>query len=147
MISYAFFRWRPRMWAWPVIAFGILWPPTQNAILQGNTNLWVAAGVAGGLLWGWPAVLIILKPTFAPLVIIGFGRRSWWLAWALMAGLAVVMWSMWLDYVTIIQNTTIPWTYSLGGLPSVAIVVAAYIGRSTGAGLSADGSLGRWIRR
>ena len=38
----------------------------------------VAAGVAAGLLWGGPAVLIVLKPTFAPLALVGFGRR--WLA-------------------------------------------------------------------
>jgi len=88
------------------------------------------AGVAGGLLWGWPAAVIVFKPSFAPFMLIGVRRRSWWLAIALVALLAVVMLPEWFRYVTALQNLESPGlVYSLGDLPLLLVPVIAWAAR------------------
>ncbi len=44
------------------------------------------AAVCGGLLLGWPAALVLVKPTLAPFMLIGARDRRWW---AVLGGLLV----------------------------------------------------------
>jgi hypothetical protein len=36
---------------WPILALILLFPKTPNQILYGNTDMWVAAAIAGGVRW------------------------------------------------------------------------------------------------
>ena len=42
-------------------------------------------------MWRWPAILLTLKPTFAPLAVIGITERRWWLTLAALLLLSVPM--------------------------------------------------------
>ena len=130
VLVYAFVRWRPALWSWPVMLATLIWPNTADALWAGSSTLWVVAGVAGGLLWGWPAAVIAFKPSFAPFMLIGLRQRSWWIAVVLVAVLAVVMLPEWFRYVSALQNLESPGlVYSLGDLPLLLVPVIAWVAR------------------
>jgi hypothetical protein len=129
-LGYAFRRWRPTAWTWPLLAFGLVWPQTQGAILLGSTDMWIAAAIAGGFLWGWPAAIVALKPSFLPLALAGAPRRLWWAGWAVMALISLPLLPLWADYLVTLRNSGIPWTYSLLNLPLPLMPVMAWAGRT-----------------
>ena len=130
VLAYALWRWRPGRWAWAGIALCLAWPTTLDMILIGNTNLWASAGVAAGLLWGWPAVLLVLKPSLAPLALIGARRRSWFVAAMLLAVVSLPLLPLWLDYIGTLHSTGLPLRHVAYGVPLVLIPVAAWAGRT-----------------
>lgn len=103
----------------------LAWPRAIGAYWFGNTDIWAVAGVAGGLRWGWPAMLLLIKPTLAPIALVGARHRSFWLAIALLLVFLLVSYPMWLDYATAISNVSVPWSYSLGSLPLLLIPLVA----------------------
>ena len=68
----------PAPWAWVAMLVLLMWPRANAAFLFGNTDMWMAAGVAAGLIWGWPALILTLKPTLLPFALLGANRRAWW---------------------------------------------------------------------
>jgi hypothetical protein len=123
-------RWRPEPWTWPILALCLVYPRTLSLIIYGNPSMWIAAGVAAGLLWGWPAVLVTLKPTLAPFALIGCRHRSWWIAGAGLAILSLLFVPGWIQYANALQNLRgQEWTYSLGDIPMVILPVVAWVGR------------------
>jgi hypothetical protein len=130
VLAYALVRWRPSLWAWPLIVEALLWTNTADAVLAGGSNMWVVAGLAGGLIWGWPAALIAFKPSFVPFMLVGAGRRSWWIAVGLVIILALAMLPEWFRYVTVLRNVQSPGLlYSVGGLPLLLVPVIAWVAR------------------
>jgi hypothetical protein len=128
---------RPAPIAWPLLALVLIWPRTQTAFLFGNTDLWMAAAVAGGLRWGWPAALLVVKPTFLVFAVVGLRRREFWIALAALAVVSIPMAALWLDYVQAMRNVTIDADYSLGSLPLVlAPLVAWFLRTRSGASLA-----------
>ena len=85
LLAYALYRWRPSPWAWAAIAILMIWPRSIGAFLYGNSDIWVMTAVTGGLLVGWPLVLILLKPSFAPLLLLRARDRSLWIAAGVLA--------------------------------------------------------------
>ena len=69
---------RPTRWIYPLIALLMIWPRSTGGLIVGNTDMWVCAFVALGLRYGWPALPIAIKPSFAPLMLVGIRHRSWW---------------------------------------------------------------------
>ncbi len=120
---------RPALWTWPLVAAGIAYPQTVSQLIYGNTNMWVAAGIAAGVRWGWPSVLVLLKPSLAPFAFIGAGRRRWWAALAILALASVPFGALWLDYTTAMRNSSLSWTYALVNLPLMFVPVVAWLGR------------------
>jgi len=51
IIGYVVWWCRPVAWMWPVLALIVLFPKTPAQILFGNTDMWVAAAIAGGVRW------------------------------------------------------------------------------------------------
>jgi hypothetical protein len=47
-VGYGIYRWKPRIWTWPLIAFALWWPGTWQAVIYGSTALWITAFIAGG---------------------------------------------------------------------------------------------------
>jgi hypothetical protein len=130
ILAYALVRWRPAMWAWPLMLATLIWPNTADSLWAGSSNLWMVAGVTGGLLWGWPAAVIAFKPSLAPFMLIGVRRRSWWVAIAAVALLALVMLPEWSRYVSALRNLESPGlVYSLGDLPLLLVPVIAWAAR------------------
>ena len=130
VIGYAFWRWRPGPWTWAVLALCIGGGWTMFSLMVGNSNIWVVAGICAGLLWGWPAILVVLKPTLAPLALLGIRRRSWWIALAVAAALSLPLIGQWLDYVAVVRDSTAPLTYSFGAWPTYLIPFIAWAGRT-----------------
>ncbi len=125
----AIVRLRPSAWAWPLMAACLLWPRSTGSLLAGNTDIWAMTAVATGAAWGWPVVLLAIKPTFAPLGLVAIRARSTWIAAAVLAVISLPMIPLWLDWLAVITNAHLSWTYSLLNLPLVCIGAIAYLGR------------------
>ena len=128
--AYSVWRLQPATWAWMVM-FGLLaWPRAIGAYLFGNTDIWMAAILAAGLVWGWPLVLLIMKPTFLPLALLGVRRRAWWVAVTILAATSLLMLPLWIDYITSVLNMrSMSLAYSLGSIPLLSVPVVAWIAR------------------
>ena len=120
----------PKPWAYVLMLLLLMWPRAVGAFLFGNTDMWAMAGVAAGVRWGWPAVLLLLKPTFAPFALIGIRQKRWWVALLALCAFSLLQLPLWFDYLTAMRNTTLdPW-YSLGSFPLLLIPLVAWMGRS-----------------
>jgi hypothetical protein len=128
VIGYAFWRWRPHLSSLAVAVLLLSTPKMLSAVVMGNTDMWLTAAVAGGLLWGWPAVFVLLKPTLAPFALIGIRRRAWWAALGVMA-LSLAMLPLWLDYLTAMRNIQISPLYSWTSIPLLVAPVVAWADR------------------
>lgn len=117
---------RPARWAWVLMLVLLAWPRSIADVLTGNTDMWVVAIVAAAIRWGWPAVFVTIKPTFAPIVLLG-ARRPWHTAIAIvsLAVVALAAGPLWFDYATVISNVTIDPGYSLISTPLLLIPIVA----------------------
>lgn len=130
ILAVSVLQWRPVLWAWPLIGLALAWPRTPSMLVNGNTDLWVAAFVALGCRLGWPSVLVVIKPSLFPLAFIGVRRVAWWLAAALLASASVPFGSLWIDWLAVVRNSPGGLGYSLLGLPLVLLPLVAWLGRS-----------------
>jgi hypothetical protein len=125
----AVWRLRPSPWTWPVMAACLVWPRSTGAILAGNSDLWAMAAVAAGAVWGWPAVLLAIKPTFAPLGILALRRKSAWGAAGILGITMLPLAPLWFDWLAVIWNSGLGLGYSVPNLPLVMIGAVAFLGR------------------
>lgn len=125
--GYTIASWRPGPWAIAGMLLLLAWPRAFSAFLYGNTDMWMMAGVAAGLRWGWPAALVTLKPTLAPFALVGIRHRSWWVAVAVGVVFVALTFPLWLDYVTAMRNLRADIGYSLGSIPLLLVPVVARI--------------------
>lgn len=131
ILGYVTWWYRPKPPAVLLMACLMLWPRSLGPFIYGGTDMWVAAGVAAGLRWGWPAALIALKPSFLPLAIVGVRHRSFWVAAAVLALITLPMLG---DYITAMRNLHISAEYSLGALPFMFVPIVAWLGQTRGRG-------------
>jgi len=134
-VIWTVWRLRPRSWAWPLLALVLALPKTWVVLFYGNTDMWLTAFVAGAVLWAWPAVLITIKPSLVFLVAIGITRRSWWGAAVIFALLNVPLIPLWLEWISVIRNSTATFEYSLANLPLITLPVVAWLASSRRLGL------------
>lgn len=130
--TWAVVRHRPRPLAIAVILFCLTNPTVHSTLFWGNPGMWFVAALALGTHYGWPAVLILMKPTLAPFALFGIWRRSWWLALAGLALVSLLFLPMWPDYITVLRNADHPSgiAYSIAQVPAMLIPLAAWFGRS-----------------
>lgn len=131
IIAWTLIRLRPAPWTWAILAIAALWPRTPALIFYGNPGMWMVALICLALWRPWAGPLILLKPSLAPFALLGFGRRSWFVALALVVASAIPFGSLWLDYLTVLQNSHVPLTYSLLDLPLTLAPLIAFLGRTT----------------
>jgi hypothetical protein len=120
--------WRPGLPGWTAILACIAVPSTFETFAYGNPAMWVAAFLALGTIWGWPSVLVALKPTLFPFMLVGVRKRSWWLAAGGLVLLSLAFLPMWFDYAKVLLNARGPLVsplYSLGNVPLMLIPLAA----------------------
>jgi hypothetical protein len=122
-------RLRPAPWTWPLLAMVAFWPRTPALFLYGNPGMWMVAFICLALWRAWAGPLVLLKPSLAPYALLGFGRRSWWIALAVVVAASIPFGALWLDYLTVLQNSRVPLTYSLLDLPLTLAPVIAFLGR------------------
>jgi len=74
-------------------------------------------------------VLLVLKPSYLPLALMGVRWRSWWIAAAAVAVLCLPFGGLWFDFAMVLRGSPVePW-YSLLNLPYVAIPIFGWLGR------------------
>jgi hypothetical protein len=119
---------RPAPWTWPILAAIALWPRTPALIFYGNPGMWIVMFVCLALRFPWAGPLVLLKPSLAPFALIGFGRRSWFLALALVVAASLPFGALWIDYVTVLRNADLSHSYSLLDLPLLLAPLVAWLG-------------------
>lgn len=122
--------WRPGPVAWLAIAACLFFPITGVKLWHGNPGIWFMAAVAGGLRFGWPSAMVLLKPTLLPFALIGVHRRRWWLAVAGLALASLPFLPLWPDYLAAMLHarSDLGLLYSLNEVPLLAIPVLAWLG-------------------
>jgi hypothetical protein len=119
---------RPNPLALGLIVIALLSRTSVYAWWVGNPGIWLAAAVAAATIWG-TGPLVLFKPSYFPLAMIGFARRGWW-AGAAVLGLAVlVTLPLWADYLTVMRNAPGLGYSVLGDIPLVAVPLLAWMGR------------------
>ena len=73
--------------------------------------------------------MILFKPAFAPFALIGIKRRRWWVAMGVLCLAALPFGAMWLDYATVIRNSSLSASYGLINLPLMVAPLIAWVGR------------------
>lgn len=130
-VSLYVLRWlQPKPWALLGMAVLFVWPQSIAAFLFGNTNIWAVACLFAGIRWGWPAALLVLKPTLAPFCLVFVRRRAFWIGLAVLGLVSLPLLPPWLDYVTAMRGAVIPLSYSFGVLPLLLVPMVAWAGRS-----------------
>jgi len=132
IVAWAVIRDRPAPWTWPLMALCLAYIPTTVKIVHFNPFIWAAAAVALGLFYGWPALLVLIKPSIAPFALVGVRHRSWWIGLAIVAAYSVLFASMWRDYLTVLTNSRSDGGlfYSLSDVPFLLVPIIAYVGRT-----------------
>jgi hypothetical protein len=130
VLGFTLYRWRPSPWAWVAILVLMMWPRSIGGYLYGNTTMWTSAGLAAGLAWGWPVVLLAIKPSVAPFALLALRHRSAWVAGLVVAVLSLPMLPLWLDYLTVMRNqTSTHLVVILGDVPLMLVPLVAWWGR------------------
>lgn len=132
VVAATLWRLRPALWTWPIMAALFAWPRGVSNLIYGNSDMWIATFICGGLLLAWPAVLVLIKPSVLPFALIGSRRRSWWVAAGLLALLSLAMIELWREFVVALHNSDAEWYYSLDDMPPLFIPVVAWLGRRDG---------------
>jgi hypothetical protein len=127
MVGFVIWYLRPVAWSWPILALVIALPKTISAAIYGNSDLWVAAAVAGGVVLGWPAILAVFKPSLVYFAVIGINRISWWFMAAILVVLSLPLLPLWLQWPTVIANSTSGALYSIGNLPFMCLPILAWL--------------------
>ncbi len=122
--------WRPADWTWPVMAALLVFSRFHIPLIVGNTDLWVWAAIALGLRLAWPALLIVVKPSLFPFMLIGIRHRSWWIGAIVVAVLAIPFGSLWFDWIAVIRNAPKDVTYSLANVPWLIVPIIAWAART-----------------
>ena len=132
VVAWAVVRDRPAPWTWPLMALCLAYIPTTVKIVHFNPFIWAAAAVALGLIYGWPSLLVLIKPSLAPFAFVGIRHRSWWFGLAILIAYVLVFGAMWSDYLTVLTNSRneVGLLYSLSDVPLLLIPIIAYLGRT-----------------
>lgn len=119
-IPLAIIGWNVRgapWWAWPLLSALLVYPRTWAMLLYGTPTLWMLAAIA----CGWSA-LALVKPTLAPVALLGVRDRRWWVTVAALVILTLPL--PWMDYIKAMAHARNEFglLYPLGELP-IALVL------------------------
>ena len=119
---------RPAAWTWPIIAACFVFPYTSIRFVTGNPAMWLAVFETLGLRYGFPAAVVLLKPTMAPFALIGI-RSRWW--WVLAAILGVATLPTLVQYIQVVRDAKIgdSWLYPFFDVPLFLTPIVAWLGR------------------
>lgn len=122
---------RPRHEVWPLIALCLAWPTTLLKLWTGNPVIWSAAALAMGVLYWWPSVFVLIKPSLFPFALFGSNRRTWWAALGVFVLLCLPFGAMWADWVaTLVNSSGGGLLYSTLEIPMLLLPLVAWAGRT-----------------
>jgi hypothetical protein len=133
--------WQPARWTWPIMALQLNWPRFGGAVIVGNTDLWVVFFIAAGLRFGWPVLLLVIKPSIAPFAIVDVAAllradaipvRRWREIFVAAGALAVVgalFGRLWLEWLSVVRNSPADPLYSIAAIPWLTIPMVGWIAR------------------
>ena len=105
----------------------------SRTLVAGNTDMWVSAVVALGLQFGWPVAFLLLKPSSAPLMLIGL--RAWkpFLVTGILVIAELALLPLLQQYLVAISNAGAGASvlYSLPSAPLLLLPVVAWAFRTT----------------
>jgi hypothetical protein len=128
--GWAIRRLRPRPAVWPLLALCVAWPTTLLKTWTGNPVIWSMAAMALGVVYAWPSVVVLLKPSLAPFALFGAGRRSWWIAAFVLVLACVPFGGMWTDWVgSVVNSRGGGLLYSALEIPMLLLPLIAWLGR------------------
>lgn len=125
--SWALVQLQPHPAAWLGIILLLGLPESREPIFWGNPVIWAVAAEAGGFLYGWPGVLVLIKPTLAPFALAGAPSRSWLIALGALVLVNLALLPMWFQWVTVIQGSSLSADYSFSQYPLMAIPLVAWL--------------------
>jgi hypothetical protein len=123
---------RPEPWAWPVLAALFASNDTAQMLISGTPTTWIAMFVAIGTVWRPAFALVVLKPTLAPLALLGVRHRGWWIVTLALGAVSLLMLPMWLDYIRVITNARGPLATPLYSVKDVPLVVLPAVAWASG---------------
>lgn len=130
LTAWAIARMRPAPWALAIAGGICTTHAVQAPIFWGTPVIWLAPAVAWGLLLGWPAAFVMIKPTLAPFALAGLTRpRAFLLGIVLFAALGLPFTTMWLDWLTAIRNSDLGALYAYTQNLLLVVPVVAWLGR------------------
>ena len=132
VLAWALWRLRPHPAAVLAILLVLGTPYAREDIFWGNPVMWMVAAEAAGFVLGWPAVLVLLKPSLGPFALAGFPRRSWFVALAVLGLVNLPLLPMWADWVAVIRNAQLGPDFSLHQFPLMAVPLIAWLGSRRG---------------
>jgi hypothetical protein len=130
VVGWCVVAWRPADWTWPLMVALLALTRFHIPLIVGNSDLWVWAGVAAGLRYAWPALLIAIKPSLFFFMFIGSRHRSWWIAAVVVGLLCIPFGSLWLDWVAVVRNAPKDLSYSLLDVPWLIVPIIAWAART-----------------
>jgi hypothetical protein len=132
VVSWVVRRLRPRPEVWPVLALCVAWPTTLLKTWTGNPVMWSVAALSLGVIYAWPSLGVLLKPSLAPFALVGANRRSWWYGLALLVAISIPFGQLWLDWARAVLNSTGGGIlYSALEAPMLALPLIAWLGRTS----------------
>lgn len=118
---------RPPLWAWAVIGGLISFERSLNVFVYGNPSMWVVAAIAAGTLFWWPFALVVAKPSFTPIALLGIRHRSWWIAVVIFGLVSIPFARVWLDWFAVVRNSNVSLIYNLPTLPLMLAPLVAWL--------------------
>jgi hypothetical protein len=86
---------------------------------------------------GWPAVIVLVKPTLALFILSGMGRPKGLAIGLILFGiLALPYGTMWLDWLTAIRNSDLDASYAVTQNALLVLPIIAWVSSSRSAGPS-----------
>ncbi|HLY12729.1 MAG TPA: hypothetical protein VKR24_00135, partial [Candidatus Limnocylindrales bacterium] len=129
-VVFALARLRPQPIVWPFLALCLAWPPTLVKVVTGNPVIWAVAALSLGVVYAWPSVLVLIKPSLFPFAFFGANRRSWWITLGVLAVVSVPFGFLWLDWIhSILNSQGGGLAYSIQEIPILAFPLIAWAGR------------------
>lgn len=129
--GWAIRRLRPRPEVWPLLALCVAWPTTLLKTWTGNPVIWSMAAMALGVLYAWPSVFVLLKPSLAPFALFGAWRRSWWITAAAFFVACLPFGALWADWLASVVNSRGGGPlYSALEIPMLLLPLVAWLGRT-----------------
>ena len=127
LVMYVVWWCKPVAFGWTLLLLILALPKGPAQILFGNSDMWIAAFIAGGVRWSWPAVLVSIKPSLGFFGLLGIASKSWWIALGVLALASLPFLGLWLQYPTIARNSSVQLWYSFQNLPFFVLPVVAWI--------------------
>jgi hypothetical protein len=140
-------RYRPKPWAWPVLALMLAYPPTVSGLIYGSSTMWSAAFLCIAFRYPLAAALIAFKPVDILVWPLFVRRKAFWIGLAIMALAALPFGELWFDWFAAITNTvgSSP-LRNITGWPLLLLPVVAWF-RPAARGSPTTGTQWQWWQR